>query len=44
LKIEVTNLIEEMEEVKTHDGKRKKVLKESKELVNHINTQLEEIK
>jgi hypothetical protein len=33
-----------MEELKTHDSKRKEVLKESEELVNSLNTQLEEIK
>ena len=33
-----------MEELKTRGSKRKEVLKESKELVNNLNTQLEEIK
>jgi hypothetical protein len=44
LKIEVVNLTEEMEELKTHDNKIKEVLKETKELVKSIKTQLEETK
>jgi hypothetical protein len=44
LKTEVTNLTEEMEELKTHESKRKEALKESEKLVNSLNTQLEEIK
>jgi hypothetical protein len=33
-----------MEELKTRDNKRKEVLKEIEELVNSLNTQLEETK
>jgi hypothetical protein len=44
LKIEFIDLTEEMEELKTHNGKRKEVLKELEELVNSLNTQLKEIK
>ena len=38
LKTEVANLIEEMEELRTHDNKIKEVLKETKELINSLKT------
>ena len=44
MKAKVTNLTEEVEELKTHESKRKEVLKESEELVNSLNTQLRKIK
>jgi hypothetical protein len=44
LKTEVVNLKEEMEELRTHDNKRKEVLEETKEMVIFLKTQLEETK
>jgi hypothetical protein len=44
LKTEVANLAKDMEKLNTHDNKIKEVLKETKELVKSLKTQLEETK